>query len=178
MKSKEEACSNLSDIRTISHPKMQRGLIAKIMTFQKIGQLEINYEEIIRLQPDNLTSMFKTGHKLFWKYQLRYDTRWYNSERLIRIGRFPNHAATKFLDSLWIAILPLNSFFRSKSTKIINFRKLKECFVQSVFLSGSVKTILRVKRSFGVILAIFGHFCKTEKADIGSVWPPLLMFKN
>ena len=60
-----EACSNLSDIRTISHPKLQRGLIAKIMTFQKIGQLEINYEEIIRLQPDNLTFMFKTGHKLF-----------------------------------------------------------------------------------------------------------------
>ena len=72
MKSKEEACSNLSDIRTISHPKLQRGLIAKIMTFQKIGQLEINYEEIIRLQPDNLTSMFKTGHKLFLKYQPPY----------------------------------------------------------------------------------------------------------
>ena len=80
MKSKEEACSNLSDIRTISHPKLQRGLIAKIITFQKIGQLEINYEEIIRLHPDNLTSMFKTGHKLFLKYQLLYDTRWYNTE--------------------------------------------------------------------------------------------------
>ena len=37
------------------------------MTFQKIGQLEINYEEIIRLQPDNLTFMFKTGH-IFLKY--------------------------------------------------------------------------------------------------------------
>ena len=36
----------------------------------------------------------------------------------------------------------------------------------SVFLSGSVNTILRVKRSFGVILAIFGNFCKTEKARI------------
>ena len=56
----------------------------------------------------------------------------------------------------------------------------------SVFLSGSVKTISRVKRSFGVILAIFGHFCKTEKARIGaiswadivSVWAPLSIFKK
>ena len=36
----------------------------------------------------------------------------------------------------------------------------------SVFLSGSVKTILWVKRSFGVILAIFNHFCKTENARL------------
>ena len=57
---------------------------------------------------------------------------------------------------------------------------------RSVFPSGSVNTISRVKRSFGVILAIFGHFCKTEKArigaiswaDIGSVWPPLLIFEK
>ena len=56
----------------------------------------------------------------------------------------------------------------------------------SVLLSGSVKTILRLKRSFGVILAIFGRFCKTEKARIGaiswadivSVWPPLSIFKK
>ena len=33
-----------------------------------------------------------------------------------------------------------------------------------VFLGGSVKTILRVKRSSEVILAIFGHFCKIKKA--------------
>ena len=31
---------------------------------------------------------------------------------------------------LCVAILSWNSFFRSKSTKIMNFRKLKECFVQ------------------------------------------------
>ena len=55
-----------------------------------------------------------------------------------------------------------------------------------VLLGGSVETILRVKRSFGVILVIFGHFCKTEKArigaiswtEIGSVWAALLMFKK
>ena len=49
-----------------------------------------------------------------------------------------------------------------------------------------MKTIFRVKRSFGVILAILGHFCKTEKArigaiswtDIGSVRPPLSIFKK
>ena len=32
-----------------------------------------------------------------------------------------------------------------------------------------MKTISRVKRSFGVILAIFGHFCKTKKARIGAI---------
>ena len=32
-----------------------------------------------------------------------------------------------------------------------------------VLLDGSVKAISRVKRSFGVILAIFDEFCKTEK---------------
>ena len=50
---------------------------------------------------------------------------------------------------------------------------------------GSVKTILRVKRSFGVILAVFGHFRKIEKArtgaiswaDIGSVLTPLSILK-
>ena len=39
----------------------------------------------------------------------------------------------------------------------------------SVFLGGSVETIFRAKRSFGVILAILGHFCKTEKARIGAI---------
>jgi len=56
----------------------------------------------------------------------------------------------------------------------------------SVFPSGSDETIVRVKRSFGVILAIFGHFCKIEKACIGaiswadicSVSTPLSRFKN
>ena len=56
----------------------------------------------------------------------------------------------------------------------------------SVFPSGSDETIVRVKRSSGVILAIFGHFCKIEKARIGaiswadicSVWTPLSIFKN
>ena len=38
-----------------------------------------------------------------------------------------------------------------------------------VFLCGSIKTILRVKRSFGVILAIFDKFCKTEKARICAI---------
>ena len=33
-------------------------------------------------------------------------------------------------DMPYIAWLPWNLFFRSKSTKIMNFRKLKECFVQ------------------------------------------------
>ena len=40
---------------------------------------------------------------------------------------------------------------------------------RSVFLSGSVKTMFRVKRSFGAILAILGHFCKIEKARIGAI---------
>ena len=39
----------------------------------------------------------------------------------------------------------------------------------SVFLGGSVKIISRVKRSFGVILAIFGESCKTEKAYICAI---------
>ena len=46
-----------------------------------------------------------------------------------------------------------------------------------VFLSGTVKTIFRVKRSFGVILAILRHFCKTEKARISfkklARWHPM-----
>ena len=56
----------------------------------------------------------------------------------------------------------------------------------SVFPSGSDETIVRLKRSSGVILAIFGHFCKIEKARIGaiswteisSVWSPLSMIKK
>ena len=56
----------------------------------------------------------------------------------------------------------------------------------SVFPSGSDETINRLKRSSGVILAIFSHFCKTEKArigaiswaDIGSVWTPLSILKK
>ena len=79
---------------------------------------------------------------------------------------------------------PWNCFFALNRQKM-NFRKLKECFF-SVFLSNSVKTIFRIKRSFGVILVILGHFCKTEKArtgaiswtDIGSVWSPLSIFKK
>ena len=55
-----------------------------------------------------------------------------------------------------------------------------------LFLGDSIKTIWRVKRSSGVILAIFGHFCKIEKArisaiwwtDIGSAWSLLSIFKN
>ena len=43
-----------------------------------------------------------------------------------------------------------------------------------------------IKKSPGVIFAIFGHFCKIEKArigaiswtDIGSAWTPLSIFKN
>ena len=38
-----------------------------------------------------------------------------------------------------------------------------------VCLGGSVKFILKVKRSSEVILAIFDHFCKTEKARIGAI---------
>ena len=53
-------------------------------------------------------------------------------------------------------------------------------------LSGSVKNIFRIKRSFGLILAIFGHFCRTENArisviswtDIGSVWPHQSIFRK
>ena len=40
---------------------------------------------------------------------------------------------------------------------------------RSVFISGSDETIVRVKRSSEVILAIFGHFCKIEKAHIGAI---------
>ena len=48
------------------------------------------------------------------------------------------------------------------------FWKTKRIFC-SVFPSGSDETIVRLKRSSGVILAIFGHFCKIEKARIGSI---------
>ena len=48
------------------------------------------------------------------------------------------------------------------------FWEFKRVFC-SVFLSGSVKTILRAKWSFGVILVIFGHFCKIEKARISAI---------
>ena len=55
-----------------------------------------------------------------------------------------------------------------------------------VFLGGSVKTIFRVKRSSEVILAIFGHFCKIEKArngaisraDIGNIWTYSIMLNK
>ena len=50
----------------------------------------------------------------------------------------------------------------------MNFFKTKRVFC-SVFLGGSVQIILKVKRSFGVILAISGHFCKIEKAHIGAM---------
>ena len=56
----------------------------------------------------------------------------------------------------------------------------------SVFPSGSDETIVRLKRSSGVILAIFRRFCKIEKArigaiswaDIGSVSPPQSILKK
>ena len=65
------------------------------------------------------------------------------------------------------------------------FYKTKKVFC-SVFPSSSDETIVRVKRSSGVILAIFGHFSKIEKAriratswtDIGCAWTPLSIFKN
>ena len=38
-----------------------------------------------------------------------------------------------------------------------------------MFPSSLDETIVRVKRSYGVILAIFGHFCKIEKANIGAI---------
>ena len=41
------------------------------------------------------------------------------------------------------------------------FKKTKRVFC-SVFPSGSDNTIARPKRSSGVILAIFGHFCKID----------------
>ena len=60
--------------------------------------------------------------------------------------------------------------FSLQNVKIQEFFKTKRVF-RSVFLGGSVKIILRVKRSFEVILAISGHFCKIEKAHIGAmVW--------
>ena len=67
-------------------------------------------------------------------------------------------------------------------------KELKDCFVQ--FSSATqwrlVTTISRTKRSFGVILAVFGNFCKTETAyigaiswvDIGSVQPALSILKK
>ena len=93
----------------------------------------------------------------------------------------PNHVVY----IIWLAWLPWNLFFRSKSTKNNEFSETKRVFC-SLFLSGSVKTIFRVKMSFGVILAILDHFCKTEEAhigatswtDIGSAWPPLSIFKK
>ena len=39
----------------------------------------------------------------------------------------------------------------------------------SVFPSGSDETIVRLKRSSGVILAILSHFRKIEKAHIGAI---------
>ena len=55
----------------------------------------------------------------------------------------------------------------------MNSKKLKECFVKF-----SVKTISGLKRSFGVILAIFGRFCKTEKARIGAIsWVDIVRLK-
>ena len=47
--------------------------------------------------------------------------------------------------------------------EINEFQKTKIVFC-SVFPSGLDETIVRLKRSFGVILAIFGHFCKIEKS--------------
>ena len=49
---------------------------------------------------------------------------------------------------LWLAILPWNSFFRSKSTKIMNFRKLKECFVK-YFLAVQLRPFRRSKGHLG-----------------------------
>ena len=49
------------------------------------------------------------------------------------------------------------------------FKKIKRVFC-SVFHSDSEETIVRFKRSSGVILAIFGHFGKIEKAHIGEIY--------
>ena len=48
------------------------------------------------------------------------------------------------------------------------FKKTKKVFCL-VFLDRSEETNSRVKRSSWVILAIFDHFCKIEKAHIGAI---------
>ena len=50
----------------------------------------------------------------------------------------------------------------------MNFKKTKKVFC-SVFPGRSEETNSRVKTSSWVILAIFDHFCKIEKAHIGVI---------
>ena len=47
----------------------------------------------------------------------------------------------------------------------MNLLELKECFLK-YFLAVQIRPF---RGSFGVIFAIFGHFCKTEKARIGAI---------
>ena len=70
---------------------------------------------------------------------------------------FPGFANSYVGDSdandLYLAWVPWNQFFRSKSTKIMNFRKLKECYVQFA----SAVQWRPFLGSLWVILAILGH---------------------
>ena len=82
----------------------------------------------------------------------------------------------------FLAILPWNSFFRSKSTKIMNFKKLKQCFVWfpssvqwrpfrgSKGHLGSFKDTVTILK-FLWIFELFSNrrFCRDNAQDINSI---------
>ena len=107
------------------------------------------------------------------------------SSLMTRNQKFWKKSGKIFQETLWVTTRFLEIFSRICQ---YGLRKLKDCFVQ--FSSATqwrlVTTISRTKRSFGVILAVFGNFCKTETAhigaiswvDIGSVQPALSILKK
>ena len=75
--------------------------------------------------------------------------------------------------SIWLSyvissMITVTFVFSLGIAKNNEFYKTKRVFC-SFFLDGSIKTILRVKRSSGVILAISGHFFTIEKARMGAI---------
>ena len=71
----------------------------------------------------------------------------------------------KFLE---VAISTVEIVFSLYFDKNNEFLKTKSMYC-SVFPSGSDKTIVKVKRSSGVISEIFDHFCKIGKARIDAI---------
>ena len=88
-------------------------------------------------------------------------SQWYKTH-FFRIG-WIEHVFSLF--RLWFityALLPWNSFFRSKSPRKTNFRKLKECFVQ-FFSAVQMRPLWGSKYHLGSFWQFFAIFVKSKK---------------
>ena len=140
---------NHSTTKLLSHPissssNLELFFVTVKTVTVKVGTVFTN--DLIYLTNIECDTFWKHFRKNFW------DPRTAQTKMIHRPIRRASKIAVKLV-------------FHSNSTKIMNFRKLKECCVKSclIFLGGSVKTVLRVKRSSEAILAIFGKSYKMKK---------------